>query len=193
MFSNFDVFIRDFLEISDNTPPNKPTINGPNRGSPSSEYEFIISTTDSEDDEIYFYVDWGDGNTSGWLGPHQSGEEITIKHIWSQQGTYDVRVKAKDSDESEWGTLSVRMPNKINTLSTWAFLIGKISDIERDPNQRFRFVPIKMLEFSHTLEYGFIAKLVDDTNGPYPCCGYIDPAEFNGLFTNSIICGLWKI
>ncbi|MFE3845920.1 clostripain-related cysteine peptidase [Thermoplasmatota archaeon] len=190
--SNWDEFIKEFLEISENTPPNKPIINGPTRGSPENEYEFIISTTDSESDEIYYYVDWNDGTTSGWLGPHQPGEEIAIQHIWSEQGTYNVRVKAKDSDESEWETLSVKMPKKIDTTSSWALLIGKISDIEKDPNQRFRFLPIKMLELSYNTEDKYSVRILDDNNGAYPCCGYIDPTEFKGLFTNSIICGLWK-
>jgi len=191
--SNWNEFIKEFLQISENSPPDRPIINGPSRGSPETEYEYIISTTDSDNDEIYFYVDWDDGTTSGWIGPHQSGEEITLEHIWVEQGTYDVRVKAKDSDESEWGTLSVRMPKITNIASSWSFLIGKISDIEKDPNQRFRFIPIKMLELSYDIEYGYLFNIRDDTNGLYPCCGYIDPSEFKGLITNSIICGLWKI
>jgi hypothetical protein len=72
------------------------------------------------------------------------------------------------------------MPKNIfyDNLSSWAILIGKISDIERDPNQRFRFLPIKIL---------------DENYGGYPCCGFIDPTEFKGFIANSIICGLWKI
>ncbi len=191
--SDWDEFLKEFLEISENTPPNKPTINGPSRGSPETELEFIVSTSDSEDDEIYFYIDWNDGTTSGWLGPYQPGEEITAKHTWAEQGTYNVRVKAKDSDESEWETLSVKMPKKIDTTSSWSVLIGKISDIEKDSNQRFRFLPIKMLEFSYNIEDKFSIKILDENYGGYPCCGFIDPTEFKGFFSNSIICGLWKI
>jgi hypothetical protein len=191
--TNWDEFLKELLQISENTPPNKPTINGPSRGAPENEYEFIISTTDDEDDEIYFFVDWNDGTTSGWIGPHMPGEEITLEHTWSEQGTYNIRVKAKDSDESEWETLSVRMPKKSNTVSSWSFLFGKISDIEKDPNQRFRFLPIKIIVFNYNIEYGYSLKIIDDTNGLYPCCGYIDPSEFKGIFTDSIICGLWKI
>jgi hypothetical protein len=191
--SRWDEFLIEFLDLEENNPPNKPTINGPSRGSPETEYEFILSTTDSENDEIYYYVDWNDGNSSGWLGPHEVAEEINIKYTWSEQGTYNVRVKAKDSDESEWETLAVRMPKNQNILSSWAMLIGKISNIEKDPNQRFRFLPIKMLEISNNPEDRFSINIIDENYGAYPCCGYIDPNEFKGFFSNSIIFGLWRI
>ncbi|MBE3141416.1 MAG: hypothetical protein IMZ53_12650, partial [Thermoplasmata archaeon] len=37
-----------------------------------------------------------------------------ITHSWSEQGTYTVKVKAKDvpGDESDWGTLDVVMPTE---------------------------------------------------------------------------------
>ena len=87
------------------------------------------------------------------------------------------------------------MPKNIfyDNLSSWAILIGKISDIERDPNQRFRFLPIKMLEVSYNPEERFSIKILDKNYGGYPCCGFIDPTEFKGFIANSIICGLWKI
>ena len=193
--TNWDEFLKVFLDLEGNTPPDAPSISGQNRGAPETEYEYTISTNDLDNDEIYYYIDWGDETTSGWLGPYQPGEEIIVEHIWFEQGTYSVRVKAKDSDVSEWGTLTVRMPKNIfyDNLSSWAILIGKISDIEKDPNQRFRFLPIKMLEVSYNPEDRFSIKILDENYGGYPCCGFIDPNEFKGYIANSIICGLWKI
>jgi len=93
------VFKKIFLDLEDNTPPpDIPSISGPNRGSSETEYEYIISTNDFDNDEIYYYIDWDDGTTSGWFGPHQLGEEISVEHTWSEQGTYNIRLKAKDSD-----------------------------------------------------------------------------------------------
>lgn len=192
--SNWDEFLVEFLEINENTPPNKPTITGPTRGEPESEYEYIITSTDSENDEVYYYIDWGDGFTSGWIGPYSIEEEVTIEHIWNEQGTYSVRVKAKDSDESDWESLTVRMPKSNDIIaSSWAFIMGRISNIEKDPNQRFRFLPVKMLEISYNIEDRFSIDILDENYGGYPCCGYIDPSEFRGLFTNSIILGIWRI
>jgi hypothetical protein len=191
--SNWDEFLIEFLEIDENTPPNKPIITGPNKGSPEKEYEFIIKTSDSENDDVYYYVDWGDGNSSGWIGPYYIEEEITVEHTWSTKGTYNVRVKAKDSSESDWGTFVIKMPKNYNALSSWILLAGKISNIEKDPNQRFRFLPIKMLEISHNIEDRFSIKILDESYGGYPCCGFIDPSEFIGLCKDSAIIGVWKI
>lgn len=191
--SNWDEFLIEFLEIDENTPPNKPIITGPNKGSPEKEYEFIITTSDSENDDVYYYVDWGDGNSSGWIGPYYIEEEITVEHTWSTKGTYNVRVKAKDSSESDWGTFVIKMPKNYNVLSSWILLAGKISNIEKDPNQRFRFLPIKMLEISHNIEERFSIKILDESYGGYPCCGFIDPSEFIGLCKDSTIIGVWKI
>jgi hypothetical protein len=73
---------------------------------------FVVQATDVNGDDLYYLVDWGDNTTSGWLGPYASGAEVTATHSWSQQGTYTVKVKAKDipGDESDWGTLEIVMP-----------------------------------------------------------------------------------
>ena len=71
---------------------------------------------------MYYLFDWGDESDSGWLGPLESGEEIEASHIWTEKGSYEIKVKAKDihGAESEWSDpLEVAMPkNKaINPLS----------------------------------------------------------------------------
>ena len=68
---------------------------------------------------MYYYIEWGDDTAEEWIGPYPSGEIVTVKHTWSEEGLYCLRVKAKDNNglESGWGTLEVTMPkNKaINT------------------------------------------------------------------------------
>jgi len=95
-----------------NRPPNAPTITGPTSGNPNVEYEYSFVTTDSDDNNVYYYIDWGDGYDSSWLGPYGSSEEVTVGHKWSEKGTYTIRAKARDihGAESGWGTLSVTMP-----------------------------------------------------------------------------------
>ena len=60
--------------------------------------------TDPDGDQLYSFWDWGDGNTSGWLGPYNSGETVNNLHAWSEQGIYTIKAKLKDSHgaESNW-------------------------------------------------------------------------------------------
>ncbi len=102
-----------------NSPPEKPSIVGPTTGSPDEELTYEITTTDPDDNDLYYYIDWGDGNNSGWLGPYDSGQTKKFKHIWIEKGTYIIMTQARDSfyDESEWGTLEVSMPKNIQTTN----------------------------------------------------------------------------
>ena len=87
-----------------NEPPETPTKpEGPDNGLLDVEYLFNSSSTDPEDDDIYYLFDWGDGNDSGWIGPYASGEKVSASHIWIDFGYYDIRVKAYDNrQDSNW-------------------------------------------------------------------------------------------
>lgn len=94
-----------------NTAPNIPARpSGPTTGLKNKAYKYTTSTTDPEANQVYYFWDWGDGKTTGWLGPYTSGASITTSHKWSSRGTFLVKVKARDSlgAESGWSaTLSV--------------------------------------------------------------------------------------
>jgi len=79
-----------------NSYPEKPTISGPDNGVINNEYNFTIVTTDSDGDDIYYLIDWGDNYTSGWIGPYSSGEVVSINHTWSEKGLYEIKAIAKD-------------------------------------------------------------------------------------------------
>jgi len=98
--------------IIDINPPNSPTINGPNSGTPRTQYEYTVSSTDPDDDYVYYTIDWNDGSIEELIGPHSSGEEITLKHSWNKQGSYNIKVKATDTWglQSDWTIMSVSMP-----------------------------------------------------------------------------------
>jgi pyrrolidone-carboxylate peptidase len=95
-----------------NIPPNTPIITGPKNGTTGEEYEYKCRAGDADVDDIYYFIDWGDGTNSGWIGSFYAGEEITEKHVWSEKGSYSITVKAKDvfNAESDWATLTVTMP-----------------------------------------------------------------------------------
>ena len=100
-----------------NQPPNPPSINGPMIGLKNKQHMYNFTLDDPELDDIELFVDWDDGNTTGWLGPFDSGETQTLTHSWSEKGTYTVKAKARDTydgSESDWVTLKVTMPkNKL--------------------------------------------------------------------------------
>ncbi len=95
-----------------NAPPNTPDIYGPSKGKPLLNYKYIFVATDPDLDTVFYYVDWGDNTSSGWFGPYSSGVQESAVHNWTEKGTYSVKVKAKDihGAESDWGTLSVKIP-----------------------------------------------------------------------------------
>jgi hypothetical protein len=77
------------------------------------EYEYSFYSYDGfRGDDIFFYIVWGDGDVEEWLGPYVSGTEITLKHTWPSQNTYELKAKAKDiyGAESEWAKLQITMP-----------------------------------------------------------------------------------
>jgi hypothetical protein len=97
-----------------NNPPNKPVKpSGQANGKINVEYTYTSNTTDSDDDQVSYLFDWGDGTNSSWIGPYASGATASIKHKWTVKGTYIIKVKAKDSygAESSWSDpLTITMP-----------------------------------------------------------------------------------
>lgn len=114
-----------------NFPPNKPEEpTGPSSGKIGKEYTYTASCIETNNDQVYYKWDWGDGNTSDWLGPFESGETVEASYTWQNQGNYTIRVKAKDDSglESLWSDpLAVSMPkvrirpmlSLLEQLATW--------------------------------------------------------------------------
>jgi len=107
---------------SANEPPDTPEITGETSGKTGNSYTYTASTIDPDGDQIWYWFDWGDNTNTGWTGPYTSGVAASESHIWNAQGTFHIKVKAKDSYdlESLWATLDVTMPkyklNNINNL-----------------------------------------------------------------------------
>ena len=113
--------------ITANTPPTKPnTPTGPSSGKPGTSYMYSASTMDPNGDQLYYQWDFGDGPGS-WDGPYSSGSPVSMSHIWSAEGTYLVKVKAKDEHgaQSTWSNpLSVTMPKKKDSSFGTIFVFG---------------------------------------------------------------------
>lgn len=111
-----------------NQPPNPPTIVGPRYGKINTVYTFSLGPiTDPDGDQLYVLWDWGDGTTSGWVGPYNSGVTVmNTTHVWSNAGTYTIRVKLKDGygAESEWSSFVI----EIVELKK-AFFLGRFENL----------------------------------------------------------------
>ncbi len=86
------------------TTPSQPT--GLMEGIKGAQYTYTTSAIDPNGDQVYYMWDWGDGIISNWLGPYPSGQMVSATHIWNTHGTYQLKVKAKDTfgAESNWST-----------------------------------------------------------------------------------------
>ena len=123
-FTNEDRYPLGFFNT-----PHIPIIFGPTNGEAGKIYNYSILTIDPNNDDVYFYIDWGDGVFDEWIGPYSSGNEIIISHTWNVRGIYTIRVKAKDihNFESGWGTLGIEMPLSFSsTFSSKSFIINRI-------------------------------------------------------------------
>ena len=100
--------------------PDKPIISGNVSGKAGKEYEYMFSADDPNGDDVYFYIEWGDGEKEEWIGPYSSGEEITVSHTWADRDNYALQARAKDSHNlwGDWATLEVSMPKNKPYINT---------------------------------------------------------------------------
>ena len=101
---------------TENYPPDKPVISGPSYITAEDEYIYGFETTDPEGGNVYYFVDWGDGTYSGWIGPYYSGTEAAAHHTYLEKGTVTILAKAKDNHgaESDWATYIPQWRNDIS-------------------------------------------------------------------------------
>jgi hypothetical protein len=93
------------IVLAGNSPPNRPDEPyGNSMPTVGNSYYYTASTTDYEGDDLYYKFDWGDGTTSEWLGPYNSGETCKEYNSWSKVGNFEIKVKAKDihAEQSGW-------------------------------------------------------------------------------------------
>lgn len=84
------------IRIIDNLPPDTPTISGPYWLLPNIQYNFKISTTEPDDEDVFFLIEWGDGEVWEWIGPYDGGDVVTLSYKYTTKGTYRINVTARD-------------------------------------------------------------------------------------------------
>jgi PKD repeat protein len=114
-----------------NNPPEIPTITGPNYGITGQNHTYYSNSTDPDGDYIYYWFDWGDGTSSGYVGPYISGGNGTASHKWNFSGSYNIKIKAKDifGLESGW---SDNLTISINSLPIANFSFAPLNPTTQD-------------------------------------------------------------
>ena len=100
------------VTIYDNNPPETPSIDGPASGRTGKMYEYTFLAADYNENDISYFIDWGDDTSTGWTEFIPSKTAVNAKHTWAEQNTFTIKAKAKDiyGAESDWGILEVNMP-----------------------------------------------------------------------------------
>jgi hypothetical protein len=119
-----------FVELPNN-PPDAPTIKGPTNGVPNTPYTYTFNSIDPDGDDVFYYIEWGDGHVEIWDGPHGSGADVNISHSYNRQGTFVITAKSKDTEnaESNLSSFTVTIPKKKQVISS---LFNKF--LQRYPN-----------------------------------------------------------
>jgi hypothetical protein len=115
----------NYIEPGSPNKPEKPL--GETRGKIGINYNFTSRTYDLENDDIFLLWDWDDGINSDWIGPYKNNETVIASHIWNSNGSYNIKVKAKDifNHQSPWSDpLVISMPknrsyNHIPRIMIW--------------------------------------------------------------------------
>ncbi len=116
------------LDSNENHPPTTPRQpQGPPKGNAGDEYVFWTDATDPDGDQLYYLFDWDDSTQNSWIGPFESGANISTSHVWHHRGVYSIRVKAKDTydAESNWSdSMTVMIAGPYLTFGTISGGIG---------------------------------------------------------------------
>jgi hypothetical protein len=118
-------FYQAAFNITIHYPPDAPTISGPARGNLHIELEYAFVANDPENENISYYIEWGDGETTGWTEYYPSGEDITVNHTWSEKRNYTIRAMAIDTygAESDWSEFEIIIPRKRATFNPLFYLL----------------------------------------------------------------------
>jgi CubicO group peptidase (beta-lactamase class C family) len=110
-----DDILDAIFDFAENLPPDIPIIIGPSSGKTRKSYDYVFDTTDPDDQNVSYYVDWGDNSITNWTEFVTSGTGIILTHKWKKQGTYIIKAKAKDiyDSESDWSEFEVTIPRNI--------------------------------------------------------------------------------
>jgi len=118
-----------FNVIIGNEPPDAPIIDGPIIGDPGKEIEYKFNSDDPDNDDVKYYIDWGD-DTTDVTDFNPSGTDVTVSHTWESSGKYSITAYAEDEYglTSPTSTFQVIMPKDKEKIKT-SFLFFKFLEL----------------------------------------------------------------
>jgi uncharacterized repeat protein (TIGR02543 family) len=166
-----------FMNSQCTTPANP---SGPTVRTSSMLYTYWTNATDQDGDQIYYLWDWGDGTTSGWQGPYNSGRKAYAHHRWDNDGIYHITVKAKDTEgcESEWSeptTVYMTRPTYVLGLINNFETNGEISRFNANLVVTVRVNPFE-LQVYYSGEQFIFSKAYNGFVGPNGIIGFFNIA-----------------
>jgi hypothetical protein len=120
-------------EIIVTNPPYNPVIDGPMEGEIGETYTYTFSADDPDGDDVYLWIEWfADDPNASWIGPYDSGEEVDLDHIYTEEGEFSIRAKSKDTHDFEsegWTTLEVTMPKEKGPIPFISWILQRLVDL----------------------------------------------------------------
>ncbi len=100
---NFDLTLTDTNYEPPNDPPETPVIPvGETDCYQYVEYTYETSTNDPNGHDVKYGFDWnGDDTVDYWTNFYDSGETLSVDYMFEDSGTYELKVKAKDTKDEE--------------------------------------------------------------------------------------------
>lgn len=89
--------------------PYKPDFRGPWYGDPGETLEFCVLVDDANGDPMQVKFDFGDGTTTDWSDFVEDRDLFYVSHVYENEGSYQLRAKAKDCDLLESGWMEVQI------------------------------------------------------------------------------------
>lgn len=101
---------------------------GPSTIKKQSSVEYSFEINGIEDDDVYYFIDWGDNADTGWIGPYAPSEKIFMKHSWNSSGSYQIKAKARNSEdiESNWSYLQVTAQKNKQTCGFFYYILEQL-------------------------------------------------------------------
>lgn len=121
---NFGISDTDTTTVSiidPNNPPSPPHISGLANGTAGILYPYAFGTTDPDDDDLTYVIDWGDGTSTETIS-RPSAEYFGQNHEWTSPGSYTITVTASDGELSASAEKDVIIHENLIVDNIW--LIG---------------------------------------------------------------------